>query len=79
MSKSRKISKGDRVSWRSHGGTAVGTVTRKITDRRRAAGRTVDASPDDPQFEVESEKSGGTAVHKPGALHKEALHKEGDG
>jgi hypothetical protein len=57
----------------------VGTVTRKITDRRRAAGRTVDASPDDPQFEVASEKSGGTAVHKPGALHKEAPHKEGDG
>ena len=62
--------KGDRVSWRSHGSTAVGRVTRKITGRTRAAGRTVDASPENPQYEVESEKSGGNAVHKPEALEK---------
>jgi hypothetical protein len=71
MAKHRKISKGDRVGWRSHGGTAVGTVKRKITGRVRAGGRTVNASPEDPQYEVRSEKSGGTAVHKPEALHKE--------
>lgn len=62
--------KGDRVSWRSHGSTAVGRITRRITGRTQAAGRTVDASPEEPQYEVESEKSGGTAVHKPGALHR---------
>lgn len=62
--------KGDRVTWRSHGSTAVGKVKRKITERTRAGGRTVDASPENPQYEVESEKSGGTAVHKPGALHR---------
>ncbi len=28
------------------------------------------ASEDDPQYEVESDKSGGTAVHKPSALHE---------
>lgn len=67
--------KGDRVTWRSHGSTAVGRIKRKITDRTRAAGRTVDASPEDPQYEVESEKSGGTAVHKPEALH--AARKKG--
>nr|WP_307180015.1 HVA1 family protein [Streptomyces africanus] len=35
-----------------------------------AKGRTVDASPDDPQYEVRSDKSGRTAVHKPSALKK---------
>lgn len=73
------LGKGDRVSWRSHGSTAVGKVKRKITDRTRAAGRTVDASPEEPQYEVESEKSGGTAVHKPEALHKENEKESGGG
>jgi hypothetical protein len=65
------LEKGDHVSWKSHGGTAEGTVQRKITEDTEAAGRTVRASEDDPQYEVKSEKSGGTAVHKPGALSKD--------
>jgi len=63
------FTKGDRVTWNSHGGTAEGTVERKITDDTEASGRTVRASKDDPQYEVRSEKSGNTAVHKPEALH----------
>jgi hypothetical protein len=59
---------GDRVTWKSHGGEAVGKVKRKITSDTTAAGRTVRASADEPQYLVESEKSGGEAVHKPGAL-----------
>ena len=62
---------GDRVTWRSHGSTAEGTVERKITSDAEASGRTVRASPDDPQYEVRSEKSGRTAVHKPDALHED--------
>jgi hypothetical protein len=62
--------KGDKVEWDSHGGTAVGVVERKITSRTEAGGRTVDASEDEPQYLVRSEKSGGTAVHKPSALRK---------
>ena len=65
-----EFAKGDRVEWDSHGGTAVGTVERKITERTEAGGRTVDASKDEPQYLVRSEKSGGTAVHKPDALRK---------
>jgi Hypervirulence associated proteins TUDOR domain len=61
--------KGDSVTWNSHGSTAEGTVERKITEDTEASGRTVRASTDDPQYEVRSEKSGNTAVHKPGALH----------
>lgn len=62
--------KGDRVEWKSHGGTALGKVKRKITADTEAGGRTVRASEDEPQYLVESEKSGGEAVHKPGALKR---------
>jgi hypothetical protein len=62
--------KGDRVEWDSHGGTAVGEVLRKITSDTEAAGRTVRSSEQEPQYEVRSEKSGGTAVHKPEALRR---------
>ena len=64
------VEKGDRVRWHSHGGTAVGRVVRKITEDTEAAGRTVRASQDEPQYLVESEKSGGQAVHKPSALER---------
>jgi Hypervirulence associated proteins TUDOR domain len=62
--------KGDKVKWKSHGGEAVGEVVRKITERTEAGGRTVDASEGEPQYLVRSEKSGGTAVHKPEALER---------
>ncbi|MEU0409041.1 DUF2945 domain-containing protein [Streptomyces griseorubiginosus] len=66
----KKLTRGDEVTWSSHGGTAEGKVERKITRRAEAAGRTVDASPEDPQYEVRSAKSGRTAVHKPSALRR---------
>lgn len=66
-----EFKKGDEVSWKSHGGTAEGEVEKKITTETEAGGRTVKASKDDPQYLVKSEKSGGEAVHKPGALEKE--------
>jgi hypothetical protein len=70
MADDKTFKKGDRVEWQSHGGTAIGTVERKITSDTEAGGRTVRASKDEPQYLVKSEKSGGTAVHKPGALKK---------
>ncbi len=59
------------MTWKSHGGTAEGVIEKEITDDTEAAGRTVRASQDDPQYLVRSDKSGGEAVHKPSALHKE--------
>ena len=61
---------GDRVKWKSHGGEAVGKVKRKITSDTEAGGRKVRASKDEPQYLVQSEKSGGEAVHKPSALKR---------
>ncbi|MFC8224815.1 DUF2945 domain-containing protein [Streptomyces sp. NPDC057287] len=74
MAKGKKLGKNDQVSWSSHGQSVPGRVKKKITGRTEAAGRTVDASKEEPQYEVESEKSGRSAVHKP-----ESLHRKGSG
>ena len=66
-----ELKKGDHVTWSSHGGEAEGVVEKKITEDTEEAGRTVRADPDDPQYLVKSEKSGGEAVHKPSALDKQ--------
>ncbi|QGV77111.1 DUF2945 domain-containing protein [Streptomyces ficellus] len=68
--KGEKLKKGDKVAWSSHGSRTEGEVEKKITERTEAAGRTVDASPDDPQYQVRSAKSGRSAVHKPSSLKK---------
>ena len=62
------FTKGDRVTWQSHGSTAEGEVVHKITEDTEAGGRTVRASKDEPQYLVRSDKSGGEAVHKASAL-----------
>ncbi|WP_405446086.1 DUF2945 domain-containing protein [Streptomyces erythrochromogenes] len=65
-----KHARGDEVSWKSHGRTVNGKVARKITARGRVAGRTVDASAEEPPYEVESDASGRSAVHRPEALRR---------
>ncbi|BBY85204.1 DUF2945 domain-containing protein [Mycolicibacterium tokaiense] len=69
---SKELEKGDKVTWQSHGNTVEGTVEQKITSDTEAAGRTVRASSDDPQYRVTSDKSGNDAVHKPDALSKKS-------
>ena len=71
MSESENLRKGDDVTWRSHGQVVHGTVEKKITERGHEAGRTVDASPEEPQYKVRSDKTGRDAVHKPGALRRD--------
>lgn len=61
---------GDSVEWKSHGNTVEGKVERKITKDTEAAGRTVRASREEPQYLVRSDKTGKDAVHKPSALRR---------
>jgi hypothetical protein len=72
MSDEKNLKRGDKVEWSSHGHTVSGTVEKKITEDEdsKEAGRKVKASEDDPQYLVKSDKSGGEAAHKPGALKK---------
>ncbi|ARJ04479.1 hypothetical protein GCM10010988_32650 [Cnuibacter physcomitrellae] len=65
-----KLSRGDEVSWKTHGTETQGKVEKRITSDTEEAGRTVRASEDDPQYLVKSDKSGREAVHKPESLHK---------
>lgn len=60
---------GEKVSWKSHGGTAHGKVVKKQTSDTKIKGNTVRASKDDPQYIVESD-NGGKAAHKASALKK---------
>jgi hypothetical protein len=67
----KSLHKGDEVTWQSHGRTVHGEVEKKIIKRTAAAGRTVDASPEEPQYQVKSDKTGREAVHKPEALRRD--------
>ncbi|OBG72297.1 hypothetical protein A9X05_27665 [Mycobacterium sp. E3298] len=66
----KEFHKGDKVEWKSHGSNVRGTVEAEITSDTEAAGRTVRASKDEPQYRVRSDKTGADAVHKPGALRR---------
>ncbi len=74
MSEKKDLKQGDKVEWSSHGNTVEGTVEKKITKDTdsKAAGRKVKASKDEPQYLVESDKSGGEAAHKRDALKQKS-------
>lgn len=65
------LKKGDHVEWSTSQGKTTGTVTKKVTGTAKAGGHTAKASSGEPQYEVKSDKSGKTAIHKPDALKKE--------
>jgi hypothetical protein len=64
------LHKGDKVSWKSHGGTAHGVVEEKLTKPTHIKGHKVAASPSNPEYLVRT-KEGKKAAHKPAALAKD--------
>jgi len=62
--------KGDKVQWHSAQGTITGTVKKKLTAPVDIKGHHVAASTQEPQYLVESDKTGAEAAHKPEALTK---------
>ncbi len=65
-----KFKKGDKVEWETSQGTTQGVVKKKLTSATAIKGHKVAASKDNPEFLVESSKSGKEAAHKPEALTK---------
>ena len=61
---------GDKVAWDSSGGHSTGKIVKKITGTAKVKGHIAKASPEQPQFLVKADKSGGEAIHKPEALDK---------
>jgi hypothetical protein len=62
MARSFKV--GDHVSWNSEAGRVTGRVVRVHTKNVNYKGYIHHASPDDPQFEIKSDKTDHVALHK---------------
>ncbi len=62
---------GDTVSWDHSQGTTTGKVVRKLTKPTKIKDHKVAASPDNPEYLVESGKTGARAAHKPSELRKD--------
>ena len=67
---STKFKKGDHVTWNSEAGHVSGTIIKVHTKDFQYKGYTHHASPDEPQYEVKSDKSEHIAAHKESALKK---------
>ena len=64
----KRFQVGDHVSWNSEAGRVRGTIIGVVTSQRRFKGYTVHASPDEPQYEIKSDKTDHIAMHKGSAL-----------
>ncbi|MBB3524747.1 DUF2945 domain-containing protein [Rhizobium redzepovicii] len=67
---SKQLKKGDEVSWDTSQGETEGKVVKKQTSPTKIKSHKVKASAAEPQYIVESDKSGKRAAHKPGELRK---------
>ncbi len=76
--KSPSVKVGDHVEWETSQGKTQGRITRKVTGTAQAGGHTAEASEEEPQFEVKSDKSGKTAIHKPSTLKKKPKEAGGE-
>ena len=70
MAKKPSIHVGDTVSWEHSQGKSTGKVVKKQTTATQIKGHKVKATKDDPQFIVQSGKTGAKAAHKPSELNK---------
>jgi hypothetical protein len=68
----RSLKQGDRVAWTASQGETTGRVEKKLTRPAEIKGHHAAASPEAPQYQVRSDKTGARAIHKPEALHKPA-------
>jgi hypothetical protein len=61
---------GDAVKWDHSQGTTQGKVIKKVTSPTKIKGHKVAASKDNPEYIVQSDKTGAKAAHKPTELRK---------
>lgn len=65
-----KYNVGDHVSWNSEAGKVSGKIIEVHTEDFDYKGHTHHASKDEPQYEIESDKTDHIAAHKESALTK---------
>jgi uncharacterized protein YijF (DUF1287 family) len=66
----KNLRPGDKVSWNTSQGKTTGVVKKKLTRETRVKTHRVSASKENPEYLVQSEKSGKQAAHKLTALKK---------
>lgn len=66
----RRFKVGDHVSWNSEAGRVSGRITKIHTRDVDYKGHTHHASPDEPQYEIKSDKTDHIAMHKGSALRR---------
>jgi hypothetical protein len=59
---------GDHVRWNSEAGHVTGRIVNVHTQDTDYNGRTYRASPDEPRYEIKSDKTDHVAMHKGSAL-----------
>jgi hypothetical protein len=64
------LKKGDKVEWETPQGKTSGTVRKKLTSPMKIKDHKVAASKENPEYLVESEKSGKAAAHRAESLKK---------
>lgn len=65
-----KVKPGDKVEWSSGKSRIKGKVVKELTRETRIKGHVAKPTKDDPQYLVESDKTGAKAAHKPEELKK---------
>jgi hypothetical protein len=65
-----ELKKGAKVEWKTSQGTTTGEVKKKLTSPIDIKGHHVAASKENPEYLVESDKTGKEAAHKPESLKK---------
>ena len=65
-----KLKTGDHVSWNTSQGKTTGKVVKKLTSATKIKEHTAKATKEDPQYLVQSDKTGAKAAHKPDELKK---------
>lgn len=66
----KTLKTGDKVTWNSSQGSIKGVVKKKLTSPTKIKTHKVAASPENPEYLVESDKTGAQAAHKPSQLKK---------
>ena len=66
----KTLKAGDKVRWDHSQGSSSGKVIRKLTSPMKIKSHKVAASKDNPEYLVESTKTGARAAHKPSELRK---------
>jgi hypothetical protein len=68
-----KFKVGDHVTWNSEAGHVSGKIIKVLTKDTDYKGYTHHASPDNPQYEIKSDKTDHIAMHKGAALKKTSV------